>query len=107
VKVVVRILLVAGTIAACGDNRAGPPGDAALVFEAGADALGGTLFGEPCTQPPAPEIGICHEGEGGCHDEGAGSVCRPFCHVNGVAQCEARNGKESITDRGACVCVPK
>ncbi len=93
-------------IVACGDNRAGPPIDAPLIIEADVDALGGTLFGEPCTQPTAPAIGVCHDGDGACHDEPSGAVCRPFCHVNGVAQCAARSGVESITDRGACVCVP-
>jgi len=102
-RLVLGLLLVA-----CGDDRPSDPADATLVFEAGLDSsLGGTLLGEPCTQPPFPEIGECHEGEGGCHDEPAGPVCRPWCHVNGLAQCAARNGVEQITDRGACICVPK
>lgn len=90
---------------ACGDDRTGvdavlPSGDAA------GDALGGDLFGEPCTQPPAPEIGLCRDGAGACHDEPGGAVCRPFCHVQGQPQCTARDGVEVVTDRGACVCVP-
>ena len=100
-------LLVLLLAAACGDDRPADPADAGLVFEAGPDSsLAGSLFGEPCTQPPFPEIGECHGGEGGCHDETGGPVCRPWCHVNGLAQCAARNGAEAITDRGACVCVP-
>lgn len=87
---------------ACGDDRPGVT-DAPLPVD---DILGGDLFGEPCTQVPAPEIGICHEGAGACHDEPGGSVCRPFCHVDGEPQCAARNGVEVETDRGACVCVP-
>jgi hypothetical protein len=93
-------------IAACGDDRPGADGGLTGLDGPTADTLGGDLFGEPCTQPPFPEIGICHEGEGACHDETAGSVCRPFCHVEGQAQCAARNGVEVETDRGACVCVP-
>jgi hypothetical protein len=101
------VLAVAALGAACGDNRAGDP-DAALPFlEASVDSfIGGTLFGEPCLQPPFPEIGTCHLGEGACNDEAGGPVCRPWCHVEGVAQCMARQGVEHITDRGACVCVP-
>ncbi len=86
---------------ACGDNRPTEV-DAPLP-----DTMGGDLFGEPCTQPPAPEVGICHEGAGACHDEAGGAVCRPFCHVAGVPQCASRNGIEVETDRGACVCVPQ
>ncbi len=99
----VAIALAAG---ACGDNRPGAPVDAGLVVEAGGDAIGGDLFGEPCTQPSAPAIGVCHDGEGACHDEAGGSVCRPWCHVGDTAQCEARGGIETTTDRGACVCTP-
>lgn len=103
-----RLAIGAVLVAAlgCGDNRSGPQFDAALLFEAGLDAQGGTLFGEPCTQPTFPAIGTCHEGEGACHDETGGPVCRPFCHVGGVSQCTARGGNEVLTDRGACVCVP-
>ncbi len=94
--------------AACGDNVAGPIVDAAPMREAGtSDAfLGGTLFGEPCVQPEFPEIGVCHLGEGACHDEQDGPVCRPWCHLEGMPQCVARGGIERVTDRGACVCVP-
>jgi hypothetical protein len=105
----IRILVLVSWLAVgCGDNRTGAPVDAQLDFEAGVDAsLAGMLFGEPCTQPAFPTVGVCHNGEGGCHDEPpAGSVCRPFCHVNGQPQCAARDGNEVITDRGACVCVP-
>jgi hypothetical protein len=91
-------------LCACGDNRGGGL-DGGLAFDGGNDASLG-LFGEPCEQPPAPEIGICHEGEGACHDEPGGSVCRPFCDVGGESQCAARNGIETVTDRGACVCIP-
>jgi hypothetical protein len=94
-----RWLLLA-VVACGGDNR---PGIDVLITE---EAAVGSLFGEACTQPPAPEIGICRDGEGACTDEPGGSVCRPFCHVDGVPQCEARLGIELITDRGACVCVP-
>ncbi|HEU0036846.1 MAG TPA: hypothetical protein VFQ53_39825 [Kofleriaceae bacterium] len=105
----IRSAMLAIALAACsGDNLPAPPGDARLEFEAGTDAsIQGDLFGEPCTQPPAPEIGICHDGEGACHDEAAESVCRPFCHVDGVPQCGPRGGVETIDDRGSCVCVPK
>ncbi len=88
-------------VAGCGDDLP------VLLADAAVDVPPiGDLFGEACTQPPFPEIGICHEGEGACHDEAGGSVCRPFCHVAGQAQCAARNGVEVETDRGACVCVP-
>lgn len=104
----IRSAAILVALVACkGDNFPPPPADAQLQLEAGPDApLGGDLFGEPCTQPPPPEIGLCRDGEGACHDEPGGSVCRPFCHVNGVPQCDARGGVETITDRGACVCVP-
>jgi hypothetical protein len=98
-----RAVLLAALVCSCGDDR--PGGDGGLIFEAGTDA-GGDLFGEACVQPPFPEIGICHEGEGACHDEPAGPVCRPFCDVGEQPQCTARQGLESLTDRGACVCVP-
>ena len=88
-------------LAACGDNAPGVDGGFVL-----ADAAG-SLFGEPCTQPPAPEVGICHDGQGACHDEPEGSVCRPFCHVEGQPQCASLDADEAITDRGACVCVPR
>jgi hypothetical protein len=91
-----------GALCACGDDRPGAV-DAPIPEE---DAPVGDLFGEPCTQPPFPEIGICHDGAGACHDEEGGSVCRPFCHVNGEPQCETLDGVEVVTDRGACVCVP-
>ena len=39
--------------------------------------------------------------------EQAGAVCRPWCAIGGVAQCAARGGNEHVTDRGACVCVPR
>jgi hypothetical protein len=94
----IRWVLVA--LVACGDNV---PGVDVLLTE---EAATGSLFGEACTQPPDPEIGICHDGEGACNDEAGGSVCRPFCHVDGVPQCDARAGVELVTDRGACVCVP-
>jgi hypothetical protein len=98
----------AGLGAACGDNVRGEPVDALRPREAGVDAfMGGTLFGEPCVQPPFPEIGACHLGEGACHDEAGESVCRPWCHVGGVSQCAMRGGLEQVTDRGACVCVPR
>lgn len=103
-----RLAWLVVVAAACGDNRTGIA-DAALPFlEASVDSfVGGTLFGEPCVQPPFPEIGACHDGAGACHDEGPEALCRPWCHVNGVAQCDPRGGVELITDRGACVCVPK
>lgn len=63
------------------------------------------LFGEPCTQPEPPAIGLCHEGAGACHDETGGSVCRPFCDIGGE-RCADRGGVETETDRGACVCTP-
>lgn len=92
-------LLAMGLLVACGDNNS-------IFIDAAAPDAPTDLFGESCEQPPFPEIGICHEGEGACHDEAGGSVCRPFCHVDGVAQCMARGGVEQDTDRGACVCVP-
>jgi hypothetical protein len=99
----VAVLAVAGS---CGDDRDGPPRDAGLIVEAGPDASG-SLFGEACTQPPAPTIGVCHGGDGACHDEPGGAVCRPFCAVDGEPRCDALGGLEAITDRGACVCVPR
>jgi hypothetical protein len=102
-----RCLALLVVLVACGDDRPADPADAGLVLETDVDAsLSGLLFGEPCTQPPFPEIGVCHDGEGGCNDEAGGAVCRPWCHVEGQPQCEAREGVETITDRGACVCVP-
>ena len=101
------LAIPAGLGAACGDNLRGELVDAASMREAGVDAFaGGTLFGEPCVQPAFPEIGTCHLGEGACHDESEGSVCRPWCHLEGMPQCAARSGIEVVTDRGACVCVP-
>lgn len=96
-------VLVLG-IAACGDDR--PGSDLPPLPDAPVDVATGDLFGEACTQPPAPEIGICHDGLGACHDEPGGSVCRPFCDVEGQPQCASRDGVEVETDRGACVCVP-
>lgn len=96
--------LIVLAVAACGDDRPGV--DALVVTDGPPDVASGDLFGEPCTQPPAPEVGICHDGLGACHDEEGGSVCRPFCHAEGQPQCEGRNGVEVETDRGACVCVP-
>ena len=87
-------------VAGCGDDLP------VLLVDAAVDVPIGDLFGELCTQPPFPEIGICHEGEGACHDEAGGSVCRPFCHVADEPQCAGRAGIEVETDRGACVCVP-
>jgi len=102
------LALPAGIGAGCGDNRAGEPADAPILHEASVDAfMGGSLFGEACTQPPFPEIGGCHLGEGACHDEGAGAVCRPWCAIAGIPQCQLRGGVETITDRGFCVCVPR
>lgn len=99
---------LAGLGAGCGDNLPGAPVDAPRPHEAAVDAfMGGTLFGEPCVQPPFPEIGGCHRGEGACHDEAGGSVCRPWCSAGGVSQCAMRDGVEQATDRGACVCVPR
>ena len=95
-----RALLL--VLAACGDNIA--------VFDAPnqSDAPGtvGSLFGEPCTQAPFPEIALCHEGLGACNDETGGSVCRPFCVFHGFDQCGVLGGKDITTDRGACLCVP-
>jgi hypothetical protein len=85
-------------IAACND----PP----APVDAGVDTIVVDLFGEPCTQPEFPAIGLCHEGEGACHDETGGSVCRPFCDNGGMSQCAGRGGVETETDRGACVCTP-
>jgi hypothetical protein len=89
-------------LAACGDNLA--------VFDASnqsdAPPNVGSLFGEPCTQAPFPQIALCHDGLGACNDETAGSVCRPFCVFQGFEQCGVLNGKEVTTDRGACLCVP-
>lgn len=97
----------AGLGAACGDNVQVEPVDAAPMREVGVDApVVGTLFGEPCVQPPFPEIGGCHLGEGACNDEPEGAVCRPWCHFGGVPQCMARGGVAFETDRGACVCIP-
>ncbi|MEO8702459.1 MAG: hypothetical protein ABI867_20615 [Kofleriaceae bacterium] len=95
-------------LTACGDDRPADPADAALAFDGGGPdaSLQGMLFGEACTQPAFPEIGVCHDGAGACNDEAGGSVCRPFCHDNGIPQCTARTGLDHITDRGACVCVP-
>jgi hypothetical protein len=90
-----RFAVVAIGIAACDDPPA--PVDAPVAVD---------LFGEPCTQPEFPAIGLCHEGEGACHDETGGSVCRPFCDTGGMPQCEGRGGVETETDRGACVCTP-
>jgi hypothetical protein len=106
--VIQRAWVLAVWLAACGDNRPADPADATLPFDVGGPdvSLEGMLFGEPCTQPAFPEIGVCHDGAGGCNDEPGGSVCRPFCHANGVPQCSARSGVDRITDRGACVCVP-
>lgn len=105
---VLALAIPAGLGASCGDNRPGDEiVDARPRRDAGADALtGGTLFGEPCEQPAFPEIGTCHLGEGACHDEPEGPVCRPWCHVAGVPRCMALGGIERVTDRGACVCVP-
>jgi hypothetical protein len=105
----IRMLVLAASISVgCGDNRAGPAIDAGLAVDTGPDAsLAGDLFGEPCTQPPFPQIGTCHDGQGGCTDETGGSVCRPFCHIDGVEQCMPRGGTQQITDRGACVCEPQ
>lgn len=94
-----RCAVVFGVMVACGDNRVAPDG---LVVP---DPVG-ALFGEPCTQPPSPEVGICHDGEGACHDESDGAVCRPFCDAGGLT-CDARSGDQQITDRGVCVCVPR
>jgi len=90
----------------CGDDRQGV--DASIVVEdTPAEAtVQGDLFGDDCTQPPFPQVGICREGQGACHDEASGSRCRPFCTLDGVPQCMARQGIEAVTDRGACVCVP-
>lgn len=101
-KWVVAIVLVAG----CGGDDL-PATDGSVSVLDGPDTPGGDLFGEACTQPPFPEIGICHDGEGACHDEPGGSVCRPFCHAQGEPQCVGRDGIEQLTDRGACVCVPR
>jgi hypothetical protein len=98
--------LLALLVCACGDNRGGGLDGGIVIEDSGDGGGGGDLFGEPCVQPQAPEIGICREGEGACHDEAGGSVCRPFCHVGGEPQCSARMGIETVTDRGACVCVP-
>jgi len=66
------LALPAGIGAGCGDNRAGEPADAPILHEASVDAfMGGSLFGEACTQPPFPEIGGCHLGEGACLRERA------------------------------------
>ena len=101
------LLIAAGLGAACGDDRPGVSIDAGSPREASVDAFsGGTLFGEPCVQPPFPELGACHLGEGACRDEADGPVCRPWCHSGSMAQCAARGGIERVTDRGACVCVP-
>jgi hypothetical protein len=100
--------LPAGLGGACGDNLRGEPVDAVLPHEASVDSfMGGTLFGEPCEQPPFPEIGGCHVGEGACNDEDGGAVCRPWCYLGGMPQCAMRGGVEHVTDRGACVCVPQ
>jgi hypothetical protein len=100
--------LLAVLVVACGDNRRGIDDAALPLLEASVDALvSGNLFGEACVQPPFPEIGACHQDGGACTDEPGGSVCRPWCHVEGVAQCMPRGGVEQITDRGACVCVPR
>lgn len=98
--------LIVLACAACGDDRPGAGSDAQSLDAPPDAGATGDLFGEPCTQPPAPEIGICHDGLGACHDEDGGSVCRPFCTIAGQPQCEGRQGVEVETDRGACVCVP-
>ena len=88
----------------CGDDRAGVDSG---IFDTPAEAsVQGDLFGEDCTQPPFPEIGVCRDGQGACHDEDTASRCRPFCTKDGVSQCTLRQGIEAVTDRGACVCVP-
>jgi hypothetical protein len=105
----VRRVAVLVALAACGDNRAGIPLDAPLAIDRDGEADGsvfGQLFGEPCTQVPAPEVGLCRDGQGACHDEPGGAVCRPFCSIAGAPQCEPRGGTAELTDRGACVCVP-
>jgi hypothetical protein len=96
-----RRWLALALVACGGDDLPGPVDGSVL-----ADVAAGDLFGEACTQPPFPEVGICHDGEGACHDEAGASVCRPFCDLGGEPQCVARNGIETLTDRGACVCVP-
>jgi hypothetical protein len=98
-----RQIALALLLCGCGDDRNGPQD--ALVLEAGTDASG-DLFGEACVPPPPPEIGICHMGEGACHDETAGPACRPFCDLGGQPQCTARKGVEAGIEGGACVCVP-
>ena len=89
----------------CGDDRRGV--DAIVVTDTPAEAtVQGDLFGEECTQPQFPQVGVCRDGQGACNDEASGSRCRPFCTLDGVPQCMARQGINFVTDRGACVCVP-
>ena len=90
----------------CGDDRAGVDAAITLSDAPGEAAVTGDLFGDSCTQPAFPQIGLCRDGEGACTDEGEAAVCRPFCTREGMPQCAARMGVERVTDRGSCVCVP-
>jgi hypothetical protein len=96
-----RALVLVAAVA-CGDNVVGG-GDAGI---GDAQPNVGSLFGEPCVQAPPPAIMLCHDGLGACHDEAAGSVCRPFCLFEGFHQCGTLGAVEITTDRGACLCVP-
>jgi hypothetical protein len=90
----------------CGDDRQGIDASIVVLDTPAEATVQGDLFGEECTQPPFPQVGICRDGQGACNDEASGSRCRPFCTRDGVPQCMARQGIEVVTDRGACVCVP-
>jgi len=100
-----RLVLVLAVFG-CGDDHGGADAAAVVVDTPAEATVAGDLFGDPCTQPPFPQIGVCRDGAGACNDEPGGSVCRPFCTREGMPQCMSRMGIELVTDRGACVCVP-
>lgn len=71
------------------------------------------LFGEPCEQPPFPQIGGCRPDPkvvGGYAGVCIDGRCRPVCGTfdNGVSreQCCLRGGVERPDGRGACGCAP-
>jgi len=68
----------------------------------------GPLFGEACELPPFPQVADCRDGSGSCIEASPNTgVCRPYCVADGYTSCEQRDGQPLVTDRGACVCVPR